>query len=249
MRYWSTVKSVEQHIDCELPQCVTVHLGCCVYDVGAISFSWILYFTTENRCGRAIQATILGSGPVMVYCRQLSHVLISLVLHTKPLWSILGVEGLPGHESWACSQLLTLSSRPIASECVCSAFICKWSVNYLHCHSYRRKCQDLSIWLQYDSYLKGSMCVWFPFKGGGMDLFWNDSSCCDSMEGERCSHQSTVSLVFMSLLGPFEKVKVELDFWDKALNAMTFNVAMGIFLPLSTFVTFWSVSPYIAVTC
>ena len=79
--------------------------------------------------------------------------------NTKPLWSILGVEGLPGHESWACSQLLTLSSRPIASECVCSAFICKWIVNYLHCHSYRRKCQDLSIWLQYDSYLKGSMCV------------------------------------------------------------------------------------------
>ena len=39
------------------------------------------------------------------------------------------------------------------------------------------------------------------------------------MEGERCSHQSTVSLVFMSsLLGPFEKVKVELDFEEKAPN-------------------------------
>ena len=39
------------------------------------------------------------------------------------------------------------------------------------------------------------------------------------MEGEPCSHQSRVSFVFMSsLLGPFEKVKVELDFEEKALN-------------------------------
>ena len=114
---------LSSNIDCELPQCVTVHLGCCVYDVSAISFSWILYFTTENRCGRAIQATILGSGPVMVYYRQLSPALISLVLHTTQSHFDLGVEGLPGHGELAASCLLCLVSQLHQSVSVLLSYV------------------------------------------------------------------------------------------------------------------------------